>query len=112
MPLPAEGPEGAKSASLGLPYWSNIEKNEQREYFQSSARFHIGAFHDSLLPLHPIRSLVAMVEKGKDKDNEHNYVADAQNWEARVKGELESARVSPSIENLHSIRLIKFQNFA
>ena len=53
-----------------------------------------------------------MVEKGKDKDNEHNYVADAQNWEARVKGELESARVSPSIENLHSIRLIKFQNFA
>ena len=45
------------------------------------------------------------MEKGKDKDNEHNYVADAQNWEARVKGELESARVSPSIENLHSINL-------
>ena len=33
-----------------------------------------------------------MAEKDKEKDKEHNYVADAQNWEARVKGELESAR--------------------
>ena len=33
-----------------------------------------------------------MAETEKSKDNEHNYVADAQNWEARVKGELESAR--------------------
>ena len=32
-----------------------------------------------------------MTEK-ESKDREHNYVADAQNWEARVKGELESAR--------------------
>ena len=46
-----------------------------------------------------------MAANEKGKDNEHNYVADAQNWEARVKGELESARVSPSIEKLHSINL-------
>ena len=30
----------------------------------------------------------------KEKDKERNYVAEAQNWEARVKGELDSARVS------------------
>lgn len=28
----------------------------------------------------------------KEKDKERNYVAEAQNWEARVKGELDSAR--------------------
>jgi hypothetical protein len=33
----------------------------------------------------------------KDNDKERNYVAEAQNWEARVKGELESARVSQSV---------------
>ena len=30
----------------------------------------------------------------KEKDKERNYVAEAQNWEARVRGELDSARVS------------------
>ena len=30
----------------------------------------------------------------KERDKERNYVAEAQNWEARVRGELDSARVS------------------
>ena len=76
----------------------------------SFSRSMSNVLHPTVRSTPTINSLMA--EKDKDKDDEHNYVADAQNWEARVKGELESARVSPSIENLHSIRLIKFQNFA
>ena len=37
----------------------------------------------------------------KEKDKERNYVAEAQNWEARVKGELDSARVSAYDVDLH-----------
>ena len=39
-----------------------------------------------------------------EKDKEHNYVADAQNWEARVKGELDSARVSTATEYIQDLR--------
>lgn len=36
-----------------------------------------------------------------DNGKERNYVAEAHNWEARVKGELESARVSTSFFGWH-----------
>jgi len=40
-----------------------------------------------------------MCEKG-----EHNYVADAQNWEQRIKGEIEAARVRQLCSSLTFIK--------
>ena len=41
----------------------------------------------------PLKSSTQNIEQMCDK-GEHNYVADAQNWEQRVKGEMEATRVS------------------